>query len=208
MRLHNRRRQIRPDGDGTRGPGFWILDWELRQLGPDAEPWMWSVLQCLEELYVAVGARMRRAMRVYVESFDEGYAELLRQRGFPAEPVGEELPPLAERFNRARPYVTVALVTVAQPAHERLATFNGAIRNFLRELTSATEPPQSNPLALAYATAILITYHERPALPPPKPIRPEEWRPHDFSQPWRGFRVVRTRSRWCAVTATSRRHTR
>jgi hypothetical protein len=153
--------------DGSRGAGFYVLDWDLRLLDADAEIWMSAVAQRLEELRDRVCHRASQPLQVFCDSFDEGYAELMRQRGFPAFPIGDQLPPVAERFNKARPYVNVGLVTFAQPAHERLVTFRGATRNFLRELASKSEVTESNPLAIAFATAVLIVYKDRPALPPP-----------------------------------------
>lgn len=152
------------NSDGSRGPGFYILDWDLRHLDAEAEIWMSAVAHRLEELRDRACGRASQPLQVFCDSFDEGYAELMRQWGFPAVSIGDQLPPVAERFNKARPYANVGLVSFAQPAHERLVTFRGSTRNFLRELASKSEVTESNPLAIAFATAVLIVYKDRPAL--------------------------------------------
>jgi hypothetical protein len=40
---------------------------------------------------------------------------------------------------------------------------------------------ENNALALALATAILITFKDRATAPTAKPIAPEDWRPNDFT---------------------------
>jgi phage terminase large subunit len=182
------------EGDGTRGPGFFILDWDLKRLDASAEQWLRGVTRRLEELYdhtVGLDLLQRRRLEVFVDSVEEGFAAWMKQRGFDPREIGEDVPPLAERFNAARPYVNVGLVRLAEPAHQRVIVYKGATRNFLRELLSAEEVLPSNPLATAFATAILLTYRGRAAVPPPTPIAPEDFTPHDFSgAPWRGFRLA------------------
>jgi phage terminase large subunit len=155
----------RPDSDGTRGAAFFILDWDLDLLDANVEEWMQGVTQRLTHYHSTVGGKMAGEPRIFCDDFVEGYAELLRQMGFATVPIGEQLPPIPERFNQARPYLNVGQVLIAQPAHQREVTYHGARRNFLREVLSQSEVQESNTLAVALATAILLNFAGRDAVP-------------------------------------------
>jgi hypothetical protein len=88
-------------------------------------------------------------------------------------PIGDQMPHIPERFNKARPYVNVGQVMIAQPAHQREVTYHGARRNFLREVMSQSEVQESNTLAIALATAILLNFSGRDAVPAANPNAPE-----------------------------------
>lgn len=169
--------------DGSRGHGFYICDWDLKSLDAEMDAWLWGIGTRIAELDRAVGG-VRRGPRggIFIDGLDEGYANLIRQRGFPAVPIGEDLPPMAERFGQARPYINTGHVRIAQPAHDRVVTFRGTTRNFLRELSQSDVSP-SNPLALAYATAVLMVYKGRPTVEAPTPLPNEGWSPHKLEKP-------------------------
>jgi phage terminase large subunit len=175
--------------DLAQGRRCWILDWDQRELGAAADAWIAEIAARADELQRAVMPITFRAAPVLCDDFDGGWVALLRQRGFPAVPVGDDLPPIAERFDKASPYVRIGgLVKHAEPAERRAVSFRGSTRNFLRELSSSTEVTETNALAIAYATAILTVYWGLPAMPLPvedvevlqAPARPG---------PWRGFRA-------------------
>ncbi len=149
----------RPD-DGARGPGFYILDWDMRALDADCESWLRSALQKLREYHIGTRAVLE-GMCMYFDDCEQGYTEFVRQRGLPVRAV-EDLPPISERFGMARPYVNSGLVSVASPAMERVVTFRGSTRNFLREISNQSEVTTSNALAVAYTTAILVAYQGLP----------------------------------------------
>jgi phage terminase large subunit len=168
------------NNDGSRPNNFVIMDWDLRVVDPQLEQWIHGVQRHLVELNAQ--ASKTTVVKLYCDSYEEGYAEYLRQRGLPAEAVSEELPPLKERGNRAQPYLNCGLVTVARPAWQRELTFRGVKRNFLREILDQLEPPQS-PLLLALSTAVLIKYHGEPALPPKSPPKIEAPQPQEAPVP-------------------------
>ena len=173
---------------GRSGCGCWILDWDLRELGAGADALIGEIAARAEELQRAVLPLTFRAAPVLVDDFDEGWAQMLRQRGFPAIPVGKDLPPIGERFAKAQPYVRIGgLVKHAEPAERRMVSFHGSTRNHLRELSNSTEVTESNPLALAYATAILTVYGERDVVP--HPLERVAEAAAVAAGPWRGYRV-------------------
>ena len=65
------------------------------------------------------------------------------QLGVPTNVVGEELPPLVERYNKCRPYVARGLVALGPVAARKELTFKGSRRNFLREVV--TPPRRRSP---------------------------------------------------------------
>ena len=149
---------------GGAGP-LYVLDWDLVEIAPTLETWLWSVPTRLEELCRAPGCRFAAA-RLYVDPTTEtGYAELIRQREYPATPIEAILPPLEERFTRARPYVNLGLVRPTATALGRMVSFRSATRNFLREVASRAEVVETQALAIAYASAVLVTYVGRRAIP-------------------------------------------
>jgi hypothetical protein len=83
----------------------------------------------------------------------------------------------------SRPYALSGLVTLGPGAQQREVTYKGARRNFLRELLTAQQPPESSPLAQAFALAVLLKYwgSELPASATAPPSPPP---------PWRGVRVI------------------
>ena len=159
--------------DGTRGHGFYVLDWDVVELGEAAEHWIFGVRDRLEELYEIVRTRIPWPTYVFIDDGDgPGYTELIRQRGFQAIDVGADLPPAADRVQAARPYFATGLVQVAAPARERVVTFRGTTRNFLRELSEQPEVGPTSALAQALATAVLIGYHGRGAVPAAPAVAP------------------------------------
>jgi hypothetical protein len=104
----------------------------------------------------------------------------LKQRGLPVEPVADKnFPPIERRLGKARPYMNMGLVTLAPPC-VRTRTFRGVTRDFLREVMENAMLPDSNPLAIALATAVLFAFSGEPTLPsglaneqaPPPPQAP------------------------------------
>jgi hypothetical protein len=173
-----------PDLDGTRiqgcGGSFFILDWDLRVLDGSAEEWLWGVEAQLKAYHATVCGKDWEPPRLFCDDLVEAYAEVLAQRGLPVEPVSElilksveKFPPIQERPKRARPYIAMGHVMIAPPAAARMLTFRGTSRNFLREVLDQAEVQQSNALAIALATAILMNYQNSAALPPPQLVAME-----------------------------------
>jgi phage terminase large subunit len=148
--------------------GVWVLDYDIHLLDVSTELWIAGVFERLEELRELVGHPFTLIDGLYLDDYRQGYAELLRQRGVPTQPIAKELPPAAERFGQARPYWNVGYLSVA-PTADRVVEFRGARRNFLREVLSATAPPETSALAQALATATLMSFHGRTGLPASRP---------------------------------------
>jgi phage terminase large subunit len=145
-------------------PMFCLLDWDLHEFTTDAEAWMVSVAERLARLRIEHQSPL--ASRIYIaDPSAQGYAALMGQLGLPVSPLAKDFPPVADRYNLARPYVVMGLTPIAPAALERTVTFRGSSRNFLRELLTLSEPPASNPLATAFATAVLAAFHGLPELP-------------------------------------------
>ncbi len=150
---------------GGAGP-LYVLDYDVREVDSTFEAWLWDVVAHLKELCRQPGCRFF-TLRIYVDFTSEpGYAKLLEQRDFPAIVVEEgKLPPLEERFARARPYVNLGLVRLTGQALDRSVTFRSASRKFLRELASRAEVIETHALAIAFANAVLVTYLGRDSIP-------------------------------------------
>jgi phage terminase large subunit len=183
----------RAGDDGSRGAGFYVLNWDLRQLG-DAELWARAV----REVLGVEAARLGALGVLFVESWSDPWCVLLRQRGFgnlaePLPPV-PEFPAIADRFALSRPYVAGGHVCIAPAAFNATATLRGQRRNYLRELLQGEAAVnESNPLAVALSTAVLIVFRGRGSIPSQVPMRPVIGTPHDVSEspaPWRGFRIA------------------
>lgn len=162
-----------PGGDGTRGPPFHVLDWDLVELGSDIERWMRGIVRRLDELFAIASGFASNGMamgtkQIYFDDPVGTYTAFLFQRGILAASLDrdfkDQLPPVVERFGNAKPYVNVGLAVIDRPAYEREVTFRGAKRNFLRELLSQATVTESNPLALAFSTAVLMAFMGEPAV--------------------------------------------
>lgn len=153
----------------ARGKTLWLTEWDLRNLGPGAAEWAFEQLLRLEGLYNAAAAV--HAM-VFVDDAAGGYIELLQQRGFPCDPLPADFPLAADRAGLARAYVQQDHLTLTESAADRVVSFRGAQRNFLREVLSSAAPPESSALAQALATAVLVTFRDRPALDSPAQEEP------------------------------------
>ena len=163
-------------GDGTCGPPFHVLWWDVVELGTDTEKWVRRITHRLEELFVAVSGyheltgMPHGTKEEYVDDPLGNYTEFLRQLGIAFKSLDKDLqhdqtlPSLAERFAKAKPYVNFGQVVIDRPAHEREVTFRGTKRNFLRELLSQAEVVQSNPLAQAFSTAVLMVFKGAPVV--------------------------------------------
>lgn len=170
--------------DGTCGPTLHFCDWDLVELGPNTEGWVRGIVQRLDELhrvvcgFAASGAPLGLKHPLYLDDPAGTYTGFLNQRGIAAVslendlPKYAQLPPAPERFAKAKPYVNVGLAVIDRPAAEREAAFRGVLRNHLRELLSAADVQTSNPLAQAFATAVLMTFKGEPAVA--LPVNPEE----------------------------------
>ena len=155
-------------GDGSRGVGLWILDYDLQVLAEGADQWLVGLDDQLRDLADATPAAWHaRLMGTYMDDFEQGWANALAQLGVVTNVVGEELPPLAERYNKARPYIARGLCALGPVAARKEVAYKGSRRNFLREVVTASAPPESSALALAFATAALLTYHGRASIPTP-----------------------------------------
>lgn len=161
---------------GGNGP-LYVLDWDVRELDGTFEAWLLGVPARLEELRQTSGCRFAGAQLLIDLAAEAGLAELIRQRGFPAVPIGETLPPVAERFAVARPYVNLGLVRLTRTAVERTVSFRSASRNFLRELIGRPEVIETHALAIAFASAVLCTYVGRRGIPV-APALPRQEVPH------------------------------
>jgi phage terminase large subunit len=162
-----------PGDDGTRGPPFHVLDWDLVELGSDIETWMLGIVRRLDELFRVVSGFAASGMpfgtkQIYFDDPVGTYTAFLFQRGIQAASLDrdfkDQLPPVVERFGNAKPYVNVGLAVIDRPAYEREVAFRGAKRNFLRELLSQAAVTESNPLALAFSTAVLMVFMGEPAV--------------------------------------------
>jgi hypothetical protein len=171
---------------GAYGPGFFVLNWDIRQLG-DVEVWASAVRQVLEDEASRCSARAV----LFVESWTDPWGVLLKQRGFasvaePLPPVPEKFPAIADRFALARPYVAGGHVSIAPEAFNATATLRGQRRNYLRELLEAGEATvtESNPLAIALATSVLLAFRDRLVMPAsPQAVMAEEARPRAIRPP-------------------------
>jgi phage terminase large subunit len=158
-----------------RGPPFHILDYDLIELGPDTEKWVRGIVSRLDDLFAITSEICANGFpfgdkQLFSDDPAGTYREFLRQRGIPMISLDTDirkrdvLPPVAERFAKAKPYVNLGAVVIDRQAHEREVTFRGSKRNFLRELLSQTEIPQTNPLAQAFSSAILVVFKGDPAV--------------------------------------------
>jgi phage terminase large subunit len=169
--------------DGSRGPPFHVLDWDLVELGPNTEAWARGISRRLDELFAVVCGFIvgmpRGTKSIYIDDPDGIYTEFLRQRGIEAVSLDQDvyasdvLPPVAERFAKAKPYVNLGLAVIDRPAHEREVNFHGTTRNYLREILQA-EVVQSSPLAQAFASAVLLTFRGEAAVAAPVDIGEQE----------------------------------
>jgi hypothetical protein len=169
--------------DGTRGPPFHVLDWDLVELGPDTEAWARGIGRRLDELFaLACGFILgmpRGTKQIYIDDPEGIYTEFLRQRGIEAVSLDQDvypsdaLPPVAERFAKAKPYVNLGLAVIDRPAHEREVSFHGTTRNYLREILQA-ELVQASPLAQAFASAVLMTFRGEAAVANPSDAEEQE----------------------------------
>jgi phage terminase large subunit len=166
-----------PD-DGTRGVGLWVLDYDVCVLAEGADAWLIGLDDHLAGVRDATPPAAWFAVLhgTYVDDFDEGWASALSQLGVTVNVVGDDLPPLAERYNKSKPYTTRGLVALGPVAARKEVAFKGSKRNFLREVVTTSAPPESSALALAFATAVLLTYHGRTHIPTPT-LTPEQFPP-------------------------------
>jgi phage terminase large subunit len=176
------------DADGTRteacGGSFFVLDYDLRVLDATAEDWLWSVEAKLKGMHTPIcGGPQWKPPTLFCDDLEEGYAEVLANRGLPVQPVAdlvakdEPFPPILERLKKARPYISMGRVTIAPAAGARTLTFRGVSRNFLREVLDQADVPATNALAIALATAVLINFRGEVALPPRRPVSAEDTPP-------------------------------
>ena len=165
-----------PDGDGSRGVALWVLDYDLRVLAEGADQWLIGLDDHLEHVKDATpAAGHARLLGTYVDDFGEGWKDALAQLGVLTNVIGEDLPPLEERYNKARPYIARGLCALGPVAARKELTFKGSgRRNFLREVVQMSAPPESSALALAFATAVLLTYHGRASVPTPT-LHPQQF---------------------------------
>jgi phage terminase large subunit len=154
-------------------PPFFVIDWDVVEL-PTPE-WVGGIEWRLDELFeVVTGYAMTGeaygTKQTYVDDPRDISTEFLRQCGFRFASFDKDfrpdqvLPPVAERFAKARPYVNFGLAVVSRPALEREVPFRGVKRNFLRELLSQSEVAQSNPLAQVFASAVLGFFKNAPGV--------------------------------------------
>jgi len=168
-----------PHPSGADRRPFVLLDWDIHEFAADADLWMGSVAERLGELHQEHLAHLQPTILI-ADHLSEGYATLIGQIGLAIRTFDKDFPPLPDRFNLARPFVSMGLAPLGPAAVERTVSFHGSSRNFLRELLSSGEPPASNPLATAFATAVLTAFHgrkdlpnrARPEAPPPSPPPP------------------------------------
>lgn len=169
--------------DGSRGPPLHLLDWDLVELGPGTEAWARGIGRRLEELFALVCGFIvgmpRGTKAIYIDDPEGIYTEFLRQRGIEAVSLDQDvypsdvLPPVAERFAKAKPYVNLGLAVIDRPAHEREVSFHGTTRNYLREILQA-EVVQASPLAQAFASAVLMTFRGEAAVASPSDAEEQE----------------------------------
>lgn len=166
----------RPDGDGSRGVALWVLDYDLRVLAEGADAWLLSLDEHLAGVRDSTppAKDYARLAGTYLDDLEQGWANALDQLGVTTNIVGDDLPPLIERFNKCRPYVARGLVALGPVAVRKEVGFRGARRNFLREVVTASAAPESSVLAMAFATAVLLVYHGRASVPTPT-LNPEQF---------------------------------
>jgi len=166
-----------PDNDGSRGVALWVLDYDLRVLAEDADEWLLGLNERLSAVRDCTPPGVNAVLcGIYLDDYEQGWSNALNQLGLPTNAVGEELPPLPERFNKCRPYVTRGLVALGPVAARKDVSFKDSRRNFLREVVTTAAPQESSALALAFATAVLLTYHGRSSVPTPD-LSPEQFPP-------------------------------
>jgi hypothetical protein len=156
------------NNDGTRGATFHVLDWDLTELGPNLEGWVRATVRRLDDLFAIVAGFATTGLPLgtkgmYIDDPTQIYTEFLRQRGIEAVSLdqdlfpSEALPPVEERFAKARPYVNLGQCVIDRPALEREVTFRGSKRNYLREILQA-ETVENGALAQAFASATLMVF--------------------------------------------------
>lgn len=170
--------------DGTRGIGCWVLDYDQRQLtAEDADMWLRGIPKRLHQLRKEYTNDHALLAGVYIDDYQQGWMAAFKQMGLQANEVGDELPALDERYAQAQPFVVRGLVGIAPVAEAREVLFKGARRNRLREVFSYTAPPESNTLAVAFATTVLLTYFGRADIPTPQDPGPAPTRRVEVIEP-------------------------
>lgn len=174
---------IAPGSAGERGVALWVLDYDVCVLTEGADVWLTGLEDHLIEVRDVTPAAGHAVLHgIYVDDFEEGWSHALMQLGVSTNVVGDDLPPLIERFNKSQPYSTRGLVALGPVATRKEIWFKGARRNFLREVVTRSAPTES-PLALSFATAVLLTYHGRASVPTPNLIPEQFKRPDPLPPP-------------------------
>lgn len=144
------------------GCGCFILDYDVRVLGGgDAATWARVCVRRLRELGDRVLGVDRTGRRpppaFFIDDHDQGYLELLRQRGVEFQPVRDDLPEPATRLNKAQAFLRERHARPSRLALERAVEFRDQRRNFLRDVLTQDSPSEEDPLAMSVATGVLIT---------------------------------------------------
>jgi phage terminase large subunit len=155
-------------------PPFHVIDYDVVEFA--TPKWVGGIASRVEELFEVVSGcdpvtgAAYGIKQTYVDDPRDISTEFLRQCGFSFASFDKDfrpdqvLPPVAERFAKARPYVTFGLAVASSPALEREVPFRGVKRAFLRELMSQATVVQSNPLAQVFASAVLGFFKNAPAV--------------------------------------------